>query len=173
MKINRTSIIAILLIIGCGGLVYGLVNNQTTTIVKQQSTFSYMPGQLEYIQDLVKKAQYYKVDSVYISSVQKIDFNNKEISKASNNSLNELEDRISEAEDKIKIATFAKTHKPEENAKVQAIFTKAWDLNRQMYKALKDNNIELAQEIQSKFTELESPLAAQVMKIQVPEPIIK
>jgi peptidyl-tRNA hydrolase len=168
---KRNTYITVFLGLGCVSLAFGLITNSFNPTPQAQAPITYIDGQLQlqYIQDMVKKAEYYGVDSNLIAEAKKIDYSSKLVSKNSNALFNQLEDKISEAEDKIRIDIYSKTHTPEQNAQAKALFEKAWSLNTQMHQAVKVKDNQTILELRSKFAELETPLAVEIMSIVIPE----
>jgi predicted HNH restriction endonuclease len=166
---KRNTYLSLFLGLGCTALAFGLISNAFSPAPKAPIPIVYMDAQVQYLQDMIKKGEYYKVDSNLITEAIKIDLNNKLVSKASNAIFNQLEDQISEAEDKLRLNIYYKNHTPEQNAQAKALFEKAWSLNSQMHQAIKNKDNQLVLEIQSQFGELETPIAAEIMKIAIPE----
>jgi hypothetical protein len=166
---KRNTYLTAFLGLGCVSLAFGLITNSFNPTPQVPVPITYMDGQLQYMQDMVKKAEYYGVDPNLIAEAKKIDYSSKLVSKNSNALFNQLEDKISEAEDKIRIEIYSKTHTPEQNAQAKALFEKAWSLNTQMHQAVKIKDNQTILELRAKFTELETPLAVEIMSIVIPE----
>jgi hypothetical protein len=166
---KRNTYITVFLGLGCVSLAFGLITNSFNPTPQAPVPITYMDGQLQYMQDMVKKAEYYGVDPNLIAEAKKIDYSSKLVSKNSNALFNQLEDKISEAEDKIRIEIYSKTHTPEQNAQAKALFEIAWSLNTQMHQAVKIKDNQTILELRAKFTELETPLAVEIMSIVIPE----
>lgn len=170
---RRTKIISLIVLLILSGISFKLISDSSKPNPTSIINSSYSNEHQVRITDLLLKAKYYKLDSTLIQAVNKIDFKAGEFAKSSYNSINELEDRVSEEEDKLKIAIYSKTHSEAEVKKVQEIFTKAWGLNRQLHVAIKSGDNQKVSIIESQFQSLETDAVSKIFKevfaIEIPE----